>query len=133
MTPDDLAQCTYLVVDDDEIAGDVVVSVLQRIGATRIYRADSGDKALSLAGTLRPDFVLLDIYMPETDGWKTLERLRSSVPSAAVLMITGSIRPQDFRQSMDRHVDGYCIKPVLPGILQNALVQAALRRLPSRA
>lgn len=122
-----LAQCTYLLVDDDAFAMEVLGHALNRLGATRIHQASNMEEALDLAGRVRPDFVLLDLYMPDADGWTVLKRLRALLPSTPVVMVTGSVRPADFRQSLESHVDGYCIKPVQVTILQKALLQAAAR------
>lgn len=128
MEKEQLAQCTYLLIDDDAFAMEVLSQALNHLGATRIHHAINLDEAMSLASRVRPDFVLLDLYMPDADGWTVLKKLRTQLPSTPVVMVTGSVRPADFRQSLESQVDGYCIKPVQVTILQKALLQAAARR-----
>lgn len=122
------AHDSFLVVDDDAFSRDVIFSVLAHLGVTKVYEAEKGEDALRLARQHRPDFVLLDIYMPQTDGWTLLGQLRREVPAAAVIMVTGSGMTTDFRKSMDACVDGFCIKPVSCDIMQKTLTQARLRR-----
>jgi CheY-like chemotaxis protein len=124
----EFSQCSFLVVDDDEISGDVIFGVLNSLGATEISYAHNYETALTIAKQQRPDFILLDIYMPEVDGWAILDKLRGILPSAAILMITSSVDPLDFKKSMDERVDGYCIKPVMPDIMRKSLQSARKRR-----
>ena len=132
MTKDQLGNYSFLVVDDDEFSRDFVASVLTGLGATSIVCAPDGETALNLARQHKPDFVLLDIYMPEVDGWTFLSQLRRTMPNAVVIMITGSSKPADFKTSMEKTVDGYCIKPVSPGVMQRALSGALQRRQTAR-
>ncbi len=128
MTQDELSQCSFLVVDDDELQRDIVTSVLERIGGTRIFVASDSEGACALVRQHSPDFVLLDIYMPQVDGFALLDQLRSIQPRLVVIMVTGSHSPSDFGKSMDHRVDGFCIKPVLPDIMLKTLSTARLRR-----
>ena len=128
-----LSDYTYLVVDDDEFSREFVVTVLGHLGCKTVHCAPDSDSAIVLARQHKPDFVLLDIYMPEVDGWTFLEKLRKTMPHATVIMITGSGKPADFRKSMAETVDGYCIKPVSPGVMLRALEGALLRRKSQNA
>lgn len=128
-----LTQMGYLVVDDDDFASEVMTGVLTRLGASRIYCASDSESALRLANQLRPDVVLLDIYMPRVDGWTLLGQLRRTLPNAAIIMVTGQGMQADFLKSMDEHADGFCIKPVSSEVLQKALLGATRRRHPTPA
>jgi CheY-like chemotaxis protein len=128
MPSTDFNKFSYLVVDDDALARDLLGSTLTFIGATQVFFAQDDASACRLAQQSRPDFVLLDIYMPGTDGWALLVKLRQVLPLAAILMVTGSTRNADFNKSMEQHVDGFCIKPVMPDVLKKALVRAWERR-----
>jgi CheY-like chemotaxis protein len=128
MTDSNLGQSTYLVVDDDEFSREFIVDVLAHLGCNNVHCAPDSETAIRLARQHKPDFVLLDIYMPEVDGWTFLSQLRKTMPNAVVIMITGSGKPADFKKSMAQTVDGYCIKPVSPGVMQRALEGARLGR-----
>ncbi len=128
----DLSQYCFLVVDDDDISRDLVGHILGQIGATRIFSSQDGNNARYLAQMHRPDFVLLDIYMPQVDGWALAESLRSLLPSVVMIMITGSHLPSDFVKSMSKRVDGYCIKPVLPDVMRKALTGGVRRQRASQ-
>ena len=128
MNDSSFEQFSFLVIDDDDFSRDIVSSALNAIGGTRIHCANDSQSALSLAKQHHPDFVLLDIYMPQTDGWTLLGQLRRVTPNAAIVMVTGSSTPADFRKSMDEQADGYCIKPVSSMIMRKTLMSARQRR-----
>ena len=129
MKANDLSEYSVLVVDDDEFARDVIVGMLGRVGCKRTFEAQDADSACKIAQRERPDFVLLDIYMPDVDGWALLERLRRLLPNVVAVMVTGSNLPADFEKSLGQRVDGFCIKPVLPDIMLKTLQRARQRRL----
>jgi len=133
MPQNKLNQFKYLVVDDDNMASDLIGSTLNHLGAQQIVFAEDGPNALRLAQQQRPDFILLDLYLPEEDGWALLDQLRRVAPQAAVVMVTGSLLTSDFMQSMEQRVDGYCIKPVMPDVMKKALVNARKRKSAAKA
>lgn len=128
MANNEIGKFSYLVVDDDELSREVIGGTLNRLGANTVFFAEDAKTALRMAQQHRPDFVLLDIYMPEVDGWMLLDQLRQLLPPVAVLMVTGSRHPEDFTQSMDQRVDGYCVKPVMPDVLEKSLLSAHRRK-----
>ncbi len=122
-----LANKRYLIVDDDEFSCDVLTGVLSHLGCSDIHSANNCQMALSLARQHQPHFVLLDIYMPGNDGWSTLSQLRSVLPSALIIMVTGTGMQADFLKSLDAHADGFCIKPVATEVMQKTLLGAIKR------
>src|SRR5437879_3489952 len=70
-----------LVIDDDEDIRGLVRALLERSGAT-VRDAPNGQEGLREVHTWRPDLVILDVSMPELDGWNVPERIRdmSDVP-----------------------------------------------------
>jgi len=132
MANNEIGKFSYLVVDDDELSREVIGGTLNRLGANTVFFAEDAKTALRMAQQHRPDFVLLDIYMPEVDGWMLLDQLRQLLPLVAVVMVTGSRHPEDFTQSMDQRVDGYCVKPVMPDVLEKCLLSAWRRRQGTR-
>jgi len=67
---------TVLVVDDDPAARDLLTANLKSTGY-RLVQAANGEEALSLARTIRPDAITLDVLMPKQDGWEVLSALKA--------------------------------------------------------
>jgi CheY-like chemotaxis protein len=80
---------TVLVVDDDPAARDLLAANLKGSGY-RLVHAASGEEALNLARTLRPDAITLDVIMPKMDGWAVLSALKADVElrDIPVVMVT---------------------------------------------
>jgi len=98
-----------LVVDDDPEVRSLVRTLLERAGAT-VREAGDGREALRIFFDARPDLVILDVEMPELDGWETLERLRdlSEVP---VLMLTARDAEMEKVRGLRAGADDYVTKP----------------------
>ena len=79
------AGSTILIVDDEEIIRDFFKRTLTEY---RILTAASGEEALYIVKTDRPDLVLLDIRMPGIDGIETLRQIKNMDPSIAVIMLS---------------------------------------------
>jgi len=67
---------TVLIVDDDPVARDLLAANLKGAGY-RLIHAATGEEALSLARTVRPDAITLDVMMPQPDGWQVLSALKA--------------------------------------------------------
>lgn len=80
-----LAGNTVLIVDDEEIIRDFFKRTLTEY---RVLTAASGEEALYIVKTDRPDLVLLDIKMPGIDGIETLRQIKHIDPSIAVIMLS---------------------------------------------
>src|ERR1700688_3308125 len=83
---------TVLVVDDDPAARELLTANLKGAGY-RLVHAASGDEALSLARTTRPDAITLDVMMPKPDGWDVLTALKADadlrdIPVVIVTMLS---------------------------------------------
>jgi DNA-binding response OmpR family regulator len=98
-----------LVIDDAPDLALVLRIQLERAGH-EVFTAENGRRGLRCFYEERPDLVVLDVRMPELDGWQTLERLRdlSDVP---VLMHTGTSPSADELARLRPDVDGYIHKP----------------------
>ena len=114
-----------LVIDDDDDIRSLVVSLLERAGVT-VRGAPNGRDGLREFHAWRPDLVVLDVSMPELDGWKVLDRIRdmSAVP---VLMLTASGDELERVRGLQAGADDYVVKPFGKQELV-ARVQALLRR-----
>ncbi len=116
---------TVLVVDDESRMVEFIAMNLELEGF-RVVRAANGSEALEKASREHPDLVLLDIMMPEMDGFETLEGLRdtSSVP---VIFLTAKSEEVDRIKGLDLGADDYITKPFSPRELVSR-IRAVLRR-----
>ena len=114
-----------LVIDDDEVTRELVRGVLERAGL-RVREAADGRAGLRELYAATPDLVILDVEMPELDGWATLERIRdlSDVP---VLMLTARETELERVRGLRGGADDYVVKPFGHQEIV-ARVQALLRR-----
>jgi DNA-binding NarL/FixJ family response regulator len=79
-----------IIVDDDPIARRVMRDTLQRAGVVVIAEARDGQDAVELSVHYRPDVVIIDVVMPGGDGTGAMRRIIERVPTAAVLVVSGS-------------------------------------------
>ncbi len=82
------AQRTVLVVDDEDVIRETVWEILTDEGY-RVIAAPDESEVMSLVAKEAPDVILLDVWMPETDGIALLTQIRREHPEARVIMISG--------------------------------------------
>jgi len=114
-----------LVVDDDADIRGLVKELLERSGAL-VREAANGKEALRMLYDARPDLIVLDIAMPEMDGWQTLERIRE-MTDVPVVMLTAREGELEAVRGLKAGADDYVRKPFGRQELL-ARVQALLRR-----
>ncbi|PIV25871.1 MAG: DNA-binding response regulator [Anaerolineae bacterium CG03_land_8_20_14_0_80_58_20] len=86
-----------------------------------VGEASSGTEALTLAGQLQPDLILLDLSMPALGGLDALPALRKLVPSARILILTMHDDPQYLRQALKHGASGYVLKKAADSELLSAM------------
>jgi PAS domain S-box-containing protein len=117
-----------LNVDDDEGGRYAVTHGLRRHGY-EVLDTSSGREALELAAGAQPDLVLLDIHLPDIDGFEVCRRLKADPHTACipVLHLSASFRDDPSRvKGLNSGADGYLVEPVDPEVL-HATVNALLR------
>jgi DNA-binding response OmpR family regulator len=114
-----------MVVDDERRLVSLVESYLKQEGY-RVVTAFDGRQALTVARQESPDLVILDIMMPEMDGYEFLETYRRD-HDAPVIMLTARVEEQEQVIGLDLGADDYVTKPFRPRELM-ARVRAVLRR-----
>ncbi len=116
-----------LIIDDEETTVQLIAILLERRNykAVKAYSAEEG---LRLAYRHQPDLVLLDIMMPDMDGWEVCKRLRemSDVP---IIFLTARDETTDIVKGLEMGADDYVVKPYNNEELV-ARVRAHLRRSP---
>jgi len=118
-----------LVVDDDPDIRRLVVELLRRAGH-EVDEAPDGRAGLRALHASPPDLVVLDVSMPELDGWQTLERIRD-LTEVPVLMLTARGEELERVRGLQAGADDYVTKPFGRQELV-ARVQALLRRAGAR-
>jgi twitching motility two-component system response regulator PilH len=104
-----------LVVDDEPDERTFIATVLEDNGAT-VSQAENGDEALSMAASLKPDLITLDLAMPGKNGIVVFETLRADpeMSSIPVCIITGrpELRKLIYEQPSSEKPEGYLNKPI---------------------
>lgn len=114
-----------LIVEDEPDIAEVLEVYLRREGF-RTERASTGSAAVHLHRAARPDLVLLDVNLPEFDGFEVLRRIRETA-GTPVIMVTAFAEDLDKLLGLKMGADDYVVKPFSPPEVV-ARVGAVLRR-----
>lgn len=119
-----------LIIEDEKKTAAYLWKGLSESGFV-VDVADQGEDGLHLARTGHYDFVILDVMLPERDGWSVLSEIRRSGRQTPVLFLTARDSVQDRVKGLDLGVDDYLVKPFAFSELL-ARVRSILRRGPAR-
>ncbi len=117
---------TILVVDDNRDSRELVLKVLSRQGF-RLLEAADGKEALAAIAAQKPDLVLLDLSLPEMDGFEVARHLKAqeNYRNMPVIAITAHAMKGDREKALAAGCDGYITKPInvreLPGQIREFL------------
>jgi two-component system KDP operon response regulator KdpE len=114
-----------LVIDDDVLLARLIEHNLSQI-KVEVLKAYTGYDGISAVRSQQPDLVILDIVLPDIDGWEVLQRIRQ-VSKVPIIMLTIKESEDDIVQALNHGADDYCTKPVGMAEL-SARVQAIFRR-----
>jgi DNA-binding response OmpR family regulator len=111
-----------LVIEDNRDAADSLALLLRLWGYATLVAYD-GATGLNVALRERPDLVLLDIALPDLDGWELARRLRAepSLHGVVLLAVTGLGTDADRSRSDAVGINFHLVKPVEPDLLQGLL------------
>jgi response regulator of citrate/malate metabolism len=116
-----------LVVDDDYRVAELHSAYVERVSGFEVAgRSHTGAEALQAVDQLRPELVLLDIYLPDISGLEVLRRLREDDhPPVDVISITAAREVESIRAAMRGGVVHYLIKPFLFATFEEKLLSYA--------
>lgn len=123
-----------LVVDDDDTSQDLLSRALREAGH-RVACASSGAEALSILEMETYDLVLLDVVMPEMDGYQVLAKLRQTylAMDLPVVMVTGQTDSEDVVTALESGANDYVTKPIdVPVALARIASQLRLKQANER-
>ena len=108
---------TILVVDDAPENIDVLTAILSP--AYKVKAAINGEKALRIAESSLPDLILLDVMMPEIDGFEVCKRLKENPKTSPipVIFVTAMIESEDERYGLSLGAVDYITKPISPPVV----------------
>jgi excisionase family DNA binding protein len=117
-----------LIVDDDERVREYVRVNLEMEGYA-VREAGSAEEGLEVLEEVSPDLVLLDVMMPEVDGWEMLRRVqeRHGVGTIPVVMFSGKVEDAAAAEATARGAQGFLGKPFDP----QQLIEHAKQLLPA--
>jgi DNA-binding response OmpR family regulator len=115
---DTQAAGTVLVVDDDKNAVEILYRLLRKEGF-EVLRAEGGREALAIVARQTPDVILLDVMMPEMDGFQVCEHLRSQERTRGIpiILLTAKDDMETRVSGMKLGVSEFLTKPVNKGEL----------------
>lgn len=109
-----------ILVADDNRDGAETMSMLLKLSGHEVYLAHSGAEALEVAERERPDIAVLDIGMPDMNGYEVAERIRHEAWGAhmKLIAVTGWGQAEDKRRALAAGFNHHLTKPVDPGQLE---------------
>ena len=118
---------TILVIDDEPHMVLGISDALEFEGY-EVVSAQTGGEGVQLARRARPDAVLLDLMLPDVNGYQVCEQLRALDPAVPIIMLTARSQETDKIRGLDAGADDYVTKPFSPGELV-ARIRALFRRV----
>ncbi|MEQ8201383.1 MAG: response regulator transcription factor [Syntrophomonadaceae bacterium] len=115
-----------LVVEDEESIRRLITVNLGAVGY-EVREADTGEKALAMSSSFRPDVMVLDLMLPGISGFEVCQRIREMRPETFIIMLTAKSQDTDKILGLELGADDYMIKPFNPLEL-TARIKALLRR-----
>jgi DNA-binding NarL/FixJ family response regulator len=121
-------QVRVLIADDQRLFAEALEAILSTDGRIKVVgRAADGGGAVDLAREHQPDVVLMDIAMPVLDGFAATAQIREDVPTARVIILSGSNATQDVSRARAVGAAGYVTKDQIAGDLLQAILETAAR------
>jgi len=118
-----------LVVDDSRDAAEMMAMMLEFMG-NQVRTAFTGTQAIAAAEAFRPELILMDIGMPELDGYEAARRIREEPwgRDICIIAVTGWGQERDRVRSREAGCDGHLVKPVEPAALERLLSDLDVER-----
>lgn len=118
-----------LFVEDEPDIADLIRFILGRQGF-EVLGASSGEEALHLVESFMPDIILLDLMMPDMDGWNVYQQMKANPDTChiPVIVVTSKVRSVDKMLALDvAGVQGYIAKPFHPATLISSIHEVLVK------
>ena len=115
---------TILVIEDNEQNLYLVTFLLEQ-GGFKVVAARSGFEGIVLAGQIQPDLILLDIQLPQIDGYAVARELRQNpaLKNVPVVAVTSYAMVGDRERTLEAGCSGYIEKPINPDTFRNEIAK----------
>ncbi|MBZ0272491.1 response regulator [bacterium] len=124
----DLSGVSVLVAEDVEPNFRLVQKSLERMGITRVFWARDGREAVHLATTCAPDIVLMDVQMPEFDGYEATGRIRAAGGRMPIVALTAHAMNDHENAAIEAGCDDYLRKPIKHITLRSTIARFCAER-----
>ena len=124
---DILQTARIMIIDDDDDLRQVLITQLEREGVAALEQADTMAAAFDRIDAFQPDILILDIQLPDGNGFHICERLRLQGFEKPILMLTGQDGEEEIIKGLDKGANDYIAKPMRFGELL-ARIRAQLRQ-----
>ena len=108
----DKKRTSVIVVDDDSMMREMLKLILRSADYLVLGEAASGKNGIALCASQKPDVALLDINMPEIDGFQALEEFRKVSPATLVIMISAEATMDRVSEAIKLGAAGFVVKPL---------------------
>ncbi|MBW2062194.1 MAG: tetratricopeptide repeat protein [Deltaproteobacteria bacterium] len=127
----DLKRFKILIVDDKPVMRKTIRNMLRVLGFNAFYEAEDGEQGFKKLLAESYDFIICDWNMPRMSGYDLLVQVRQNerLKNLPFLMVTAEVEEGTVAQAIESDVDGYIIKPFVPKILEEKMVEILSRRL----
>jgi CheY-like chemotaxis protein len=117
------AETCVLIVEDDETTGLLLEAILRKFGYPTRRARNRAEIARGLSAKPTPNLVLLDVMLPDVNGFDVLNRMRqhAALRDIPVLMLTSLSERKDITRGLALGANGYVTKPALPSTLIDAV------------
>jgi DNA-binding NarL/FixJ family response regulator len=99
-----------LIIDDEVHVRVFLAAILRQLGIRTIWDAADGPTGLVYASQHKPDFVLLDLNLPEVSGLDVLEKLKAQYPKLPVIVVSAQSTVRTINRVRELGADGYVVK-----------------------
>ncbi|MDZ8187694.1 MAG: response regulator [Nostoc sp. ChiSLP02] len=119
-----MSKC-ILVIDDEESLRELACICLEDLGGWEAIAAESGDEGLLKVQEKAFDAILLDVSMPEMDGFQFYEELKANptTKTIPVILLTAKVLPQDRSRFTQMDIAGIITKPFKPTLICEEIAQ----------
>jgi len=121
------ARKKILVIDDESVSRAIISRMLEKLGFTAITAAD-GAAGLELYRQHAPDLIMVDLFMPEIDGFKILTTIQAQSPETPVIVISATDRIGDVIRALRLGAWDFITKPVKDSVFLESTVFRAFEK-----